>query len=212
MGSPRQVRGLARSAVLLLSALVFAWLASGSSAGFAVDAVGYGYDSTINHYDPHARLLESRSATVAEVRDGAIARGSPLGTGDGQARRWQPAGVAAEAGLPKLTGSIAESFAGGQYSSVTFKAGQRFHRAEAWGASKPGRFLGMEGADTAAGAEQAYNIAKWGNPAQVIRSYELTEDVTMYYGRVAGGEGYQAFIPGGIDPAAILRFVSARPL
>jgi len=120
--------------------------------------------------------------------------------------------IAAEAGLPKLTGSIAESFAGGEYSSVTFKAGQRFYRAEAWGASKPGRFLGLEGADTAAGAEQAYNIAKWGNPAQVMRSYELTEDVTMYYGRVAGGEGYQAFIPGGLDPAAILRFVSARPL
>jgi RHS repeat-associated protein len=119
---------------------------------------------------------------------------------------------AAEAGLPKLTGTIAESFAGGEYSTVTFSAGQRFYRAEAWSASKPGRFLGLEGTDTAAGAEQAYNIAKWDNPADVMRTYELTEDVTLYYGRVAGGEGYQALIPSGIDPASILRLVSARPL
>jgi len=45
-----------------------------------------------------------------------------------------------------------------------------------------------------------------------MRTYRLTEDVTMYYGRVAGGEGYQALIPRGVDPSAILRQVGARPL
>jgi hypothetical protein len=46
-------------------------------------------------------------------------------------------------------------------------------------------------------AQEAYNIFKWGNPADVQRTYELTQDTLMYYGRVAGGEGYQALIPSG---------------
>jgi hypothetical protein len=70
----------------------------------------------------------------------------------------------------------------------------------------------MQGVDTAAEAEQAYNIVKWNNPRQVMRTYELTKDTQMYFGNVAGGEGYQALIPEGIDPGSILRFVSARPL
>lgn len=118
----------------------------------------------------------------------------------------------AASALPKLTGSIAESFEGGTYATRTFKAGTEFYRAEGWGASAPGRFLGTEAVSTRAEAEAAYNIAKWGNPSQVMRTYRLTEDVTMYYGRVAGGEGYQALIPRGVDPGAVLRQVGARPL
>ncbi|MEI2808947.1 MAG: hypothetical protein V9F00_01665 [Nocardioides sp.] len=122
---------------------------------------------------------------------------------------------ATEAGasaLPRLTGSIAESFEGGVYARRTFKAGSMFYRAEGWGASAPGRFLGTEAVSTRAEAGAADNIAKWGNPTQVMRTYRLTEDVTMYYGRVAGGEGYQALVPRGVDLGTVLRQVGARPL
>lgn len=57
-----------------------------------------------------------------------------------------------------------------------------------------------------------YNIVKWGNPAEVVRTYVLEKDVTMYFGRVDGGEGYQALIPEDLDPESILRLVGARPL
>jgi hypothetical protein len=45
-----------------------------------------------------------------------------------------------------------------------------------------------------------------------MRIYELTEDATLYFGRVVGGEAYQALIPRGLDPASILRLVRVRPL
>jgi RHS repeat-associated protein len=114
--------------------------------------------------------------------------------------------------LPKLTGTIAESFEGAHYTARTFKAGTTFYRAEARNAKAPGRFLGTEAADTQREAEAAYNIAKWGNPAHVMRRYELTQDVTLYYGKVAGGEGYQALIPRGIDPESVLRLRGMRPV
>ncbi len=122
---------------------------------------------------------------------------------------------AVEAGasaLPRLTGTIAESFEGGTYTTRTFKAGTEFYRAEGWGASAPGHFLGMEAVSTRAEAEAAYNIAIWGNPSEVMRTYRLTKDITMYYGRVAGGDGYQALIPRSEDPSAILRQTGARDL
>ncbi|GAA3320479.1 hypothetical protein [Arthrobacter ramosus] len=112
------------------------------------------------------------------------------------ARQAAAAAETGAAALPKLTGSIAESFEGSSYSTRTFKAGTEFYRAEGWGASAPGRFLGTDAVSTGAEAEAAYNIAMWGNPTQVMRTYQLTEDVTMYYGRVAGGEGNQALLVG----------------
>jgi hypothetical protein len=118
----------------------------------------------------------------------------------------------AATGLPKLTGTIAKSFEGGIYSAKTFKAGTTFYRAEPWDASGPGRFLGTQAIESRAEADAAYNLAKWGNPAQVMRTYTLTKAVTLYYGRVAGGEGYQALIPKGLDPLSVLRAKGARPL
>lgn len=61
-------------------------------------------------------------------------------------------------------------------------------------------------------AEQAYNLDKWNNLRQVMRIYELNQNLTMYYGEVAGGEGYQALIPRGINPADVLTQIGARAL
>ena len=151
-------------------------------------------------------LLSIAGRSALAVESGAAAAS---GTATAGARGAAETGAAA---LPELTGTIAESFEGAAYATKTFKAGTEFYRAEAWSATRPGSFLGTEAVSTSAEAETAYNIAKWGNPAQVMRTYRLTEDVTMYYGRVAGGEGYQSLIPRSVDPSAILRQAGARPL
>jgi hypothetical protein len=119
---------------------------------------------------------------------------------------------AAEEPLPALKGSIAESFKDGQYSTRTFKAGTTFYRAEAWNATGPGSFLGTEPVDISNEAEQAYNLDMWNNPREVMRIYQLNQDLTMYYGEVAGGEGYQTLIPRGINPADVLTQIGARAL
>ena len=82
--------------------------------------------------------------------------------------------------LPKLTGSIADSFTDGEYSTVTF--GHRSDVLESRGVERdrPGHFLGLENVDTTAEAEQAYNIARWENPANVVRTYRLTQDTPMF--------------------------------
>jgi hypothetical protein len=67
-------------------------------------------------------------------------------------------------------------------------------------AKGPGRFLGLHRAATRSDAESLFNIARWGNSAEGLRTYELTRDLTIYYGRVAGGSGRQGLIPSGVNP------------
>jgi hypothetical protein len=45
-----------------------------------------------------------------------------------------------------------------------------------------------------------------------MRTYSLAQDTTMYFGRVAGGEGYQALIPRAIDPSSVLTWIGTRVL
>jgi len=51
------------------------------------------------------------------------------------------------------------------------------------------------------------NILKHGNPVEKLRTYEFAEDVTVYYGKVTDGTGYQILIPDDIDPASVLKYV-----
>lgn len=120
-------------------------------------------------------------------------------------------GVAAETVLPKLTGSIAESFEGGAYTTQTFKAGTTFYRAEGSGQGI-GSFLGLSKPTTAADAEKLFNIAKWGNNADVVTTYRLTQDTTMYVGDVAGGAGRQALLPRGASPGSLFQQLGQEPL
>jgi len=45
-----------------------------------------------------------------------------------------------------------------------------------------------------------------------LRTYEVTEDVTVYYGKVAGGKGYQVLFPRDVDPTDVLTAVGEWPL
>jgi hypothetical protein len=131
--------------------------------------------------------------------------------GAGASRALPRAIVAAEGALPELSGTVADSFEGGSYTTQTFKAGTTFYRAE--GANQGvGSFLGLTEPSSAADAEELYNIAKWGNPAEIVSTYTLTEDTTMYVGQVAGGTGTQALLPAGVSPGSVLRLVGQRSL
>jgi hypothetical protein len=47
----------------------------------------------------------------------------------------------------------------------------------------------------------------WGNPLQEMRTYEFTQEVTVHYGRVAGGKGYQILLPRDVPAADVLKFI-----
>lgn len=120
--------------------------------------------------------------------------------------------------LPELKGSIADSFEG-TARLRTFKAGERLHRSPSLTESgalepieSPGSFWGTRRTVTKAGTESQYNVVKWDNPLEEMRTYRFTEDVTVYYGRVAGGKGYQVLFPRDVVPSSVLEFVERATL
>jgi hypothetical protein len=107
--------------------------------------------------------------------------------------------------LPALSGTVRDAFRGGSYEVITLPKGTLVYRAEARGAGGPGAWLGRDLPRTADEAEDMYNLAKWNNPREVIRTYELREDVTVYAGWVEGGTGYQYLLPRDVPADVILR-------
>jgi RHS repeat-associated protein len=157
---------------------------------------------------------------------GAFVSQDPLGLAAGEnvygfganAQGWiDPLGLACEKpnqyvrkNLPELTGTTKEAFTDGNYKLRTFKAGERVHRSP-WVPDElpenPGSWLSTRKTVTKIGTESSSNIAKWGNPIEKLRTYEFTQDTTVYYGKVAGGTGYQALIPADVKPGNVLKFV-----
>ena len=73
--------------------------------------------------------------------------------------------------------------------------------------SAPGKWFGTRRTATRAGTESLYRVEQWGNPLQVSRIYEFTRDVTVHYGKVAGGNGYQILFPTDVDPGDVLKLI-----
>lgn len=57
-----------------------------------------------------------------------------------------------------------------------------------------------------------YQINKWDNPNEVLRTYEFTDDVTIHYGKVKGGTGYQLKFPDDVDPGSVMKFIKEEKL
>jgi len=116
--------------------------------------------------------------------------------------------------LPDLPKTFAREFEG-QARFRTFKSGERVYRSP-WipdeVPSSPGSWFGTRRTATQAGTDSMYQIGKWNNPNKVLRTYELTQDVTVYYGRVKGGTGYQALFPKEVNPGDVLKFIEEAPL
>ena len=123
----------------------------------------------------------------------------------------------ARASLPDLKGSFLDAFTGNPRVR-TFKAGDRVYRSPNMrsGALEPVEFPGpwfsTRSTKTIVGTESQSYLLKWENPLKELRVYEFTEDVTVYYGKVANGKGYQAFFPRDVDPGGVLKFIEKWPL
>jgi hypothetical protein len=77
---------------------------------------------------------------------------------------------------------------------------------------EPGPWFSTRRTATNVGTESQSDVKKWSNPREELRTYEFTEDVTVYYGPVAGGKGYQILMPRGVDPADVLKHLESVPL
>ena len=123
----------------------------------------------------------------------------------------RPGVAVAEPAMPKLTGTILDSFEDGAYSVERFRAGTVFYRAENK-TQGVGSFAGFEKPATSVDAEKMFNLEMWGNHAEVVRTYKLTQDLPMYVGRVAGGTTDQALLPRGVLPGNAFTLVKTEPL
>jgi RHS repeat-associated protein len=117
--------------------------------------------------------------------------------------------------LPPLHGTELGAFSRNKVREVTLKPRDRLFRSpfgDLPTPRKPRGWFGTRRSVTKAGTESLSNIQKWGNPLQVIREYEVTREVTVYYGKVAGGRGYQVMFPKGVDAGKCLSLVGESPL
>lgn len=107
------------------------------------------------------------------------------------------------------------SFTNGEYVTRTLQPGELLYRSPnslAEPLARPGRFWGLENATRAGQAEAMYNIHTYGNELQVIRTYQVTKPVDVYFGSVSGGTGYQVLFPKGVNPGSVLNFIGEHPL
>lgn len=109
--------------------------------------------------------------------------------------------------LPELTGTYLDAFE--SVSVRKFRKGQRVYRSPGLKELKeaPGAWFSTRRTATKLGTDSTSNVAKWRNPLDSLRTFEFTEDVTVYYGKVHGGTGYQILIPEDVNTDLVLRFV-----
>jgi RHS repeat-associated protein len=159
----------------------------------------------------------SQSSTAGPARTTRGGKGTSTAAKTGAKQAAQSAAAARSIVrdcLPKLHRTFTSAFEG-QVRFRTFRAGERVYRSP-WSPNelpdKPGSWFGTRKTATQAGTDSTYQITKWGNPNQVLREYEFTQDVTVYYGEVRGGTGYQLLIPLDVSPEDVLKFVGEEPL
>jgi len=111
--------------------------------------------------------------------------------------------------LPTLPKRFAKEF-DGPVRFPTFKAAEKVHRSP-WIPDElpdnPGPWFGTRSTATKQGTDSLYQINKWNNPNEVLRTYEFTQDVTVYYGKVKGGTGYQVLFPKDITPGSVMNYL-----
>jgi RHS repeat-associated protein len=115
--------------------------------------------------------------------------------------------------LPRLSQGFIRAF-DGPPRLRTFKAGETIYRAP-WPkekASQPGIWFGTRETTTQGGTQSMYQIEQHGNPNRSFRTYEFNRDVTVYYGKVKDGTGYQVLFPEDINPGDVLSFLGEGPL
>ncbi|MCP4536459.1 MAG: hypothetical protein GY832_04870, partial [Chloroflexi bacterium] len=116
--------------------------------------------------------------------------------------------------LPQLPRTFAREF-DGPIRFRTFKAGENVYRSP-WVPNElpanPGSWFGTRATSTKQGTDSMLQITKWNNPNEVLRTYEFTQDVTVYYGKVKGGTGYQVLFPKNVTPGDTLKYLGEASL
>ena len=147
-----------------------------------------------------ANALRRLASHADEASDlGTLAnRAEDLGDAAGGARRADDVPLV-RSELPELRGSIRDSFHNGEYTRVDLDEGTRVYRAENHGQGS-GSFFGDAKPINRNDAEEMYNLRLWDNRSEVVSTYEITEPVSVYFGRVAGGSGNQFLTPRYLTP------------
>jgi RHS repeat-associated protein len=141
-------------------------------------------------------------------------RSSGFSSQAGQIRLGRPAAPYVRSSLPPLATSRAEAFEGA-VRIRTLKAGESLYRSPQLPQETPeapGSWFSTRRTSTRAGTESQLNGEQWGNPLEELWTYRVKTDVTVYYGKVAGGTGYQVLFPRDVDPGDILDFVGRTGL
>jgi hypothetical protein len=114
--------------------------------------------------------------------------------------------------LPALSGKYGAAF--DDVLERTYEPGDLVWRSPQSGENPadPGSWFQTRRTATAVGTESQSNIRKWGNPVDRLREYKFTKRITVYYGKVAGGKGYQVLFPKGMDPRDFLDYQGEVPL
>jgi hypothetical protein len=108
-------------------------------------------------------------------------------------RAWKATGSLLAWPLPNY---VAATFQNGQYRARVLNQDTLAYRGEG---TPFGRWYGATKPDSAAAAEQLYNLTIWGNDLLQVSTYRIPKGTLIYEGKVAGGTGWQYYTP---DPVA----------
>ncbi len=100
--------------------------------------------------------------------------------------------IGAPVRAPDLTNEVARTFDNKIYVPRVLSADLIVYRSEG---TAFGRWYGLEKPSSAAHAEKLYNVVDYGNDVLEISTYRVPKNTVVYYGKVAGGSGYQIYIP-----------------
>jgi RHS repeat-associated protein len=103
---------------------------------------------------------------------------------------------------------IAATFENGKFTARVLTEDLIVYRAEG---QAFGRWFGAVRADSAAKAEHLYNMSGYGNDLTTVATYRIPARTIVWEGRVAGGSGWQYYVP---NPraAGVIQIGGPRPL
>ena len=118
--------------------------------------------------------------------------------------------VAEQIGASPISQTVVNSFEGGVFQRIVTTTKIIVYRAEGGLAGNYGGWYGLEKPISALDAEEMSNLAKYGNTAQRVVTYEIPAGTTIYEGRVAGGAGQQIYVAN--PQKAGLQIIESDPL
>ena len=149
------------------------------------------------------QALEAAEMAAAQFDNGITAEIAANAEGEVASEASEAMSAAGQA----LNQRVAATFEGGEYEARVVQEDTLAFRAEG---DQFGRYYGTVQPETAAHAEQLYNIAQYGNDMTEVSGYLIPKGATVFQGPVAGGTGTQIFVP---DPlVAGVQLLWTKPL